>query len=64
MGRLTWQYYAGTGTVTIKGKDVESLNLPRDVLDKFYHGNAVRLMPGMKNTSSVAFFIASMKGLL
>lgn len=45
--RMTWHYYAGEGTVTIKGKDVECLNLPPDVIEKFYRGNALRLIAGL-----------------
>ena len=45
--RNTWQYYAGTGTVTLAGRAVECLSLPPDVVEKFYYANAVRLMPGL-----------------
>jgi predicted TIM-barrel fold metal-dependent hydrolase len=45
--RMTWQYYTGTGTVTIKGKETICLNLPSAVVKKFYYKNAVRLMPGL-----------------
>lgn len=45
--RMTWQYYTGEGTVTMKGKEVECLNLPRAVVEKFYYGNAKRLIPGL-----------------
>ena len=45
--RRDFQYYAGSGTVEIAGKEVECLGLPRTVLEKFYHGNARRLIPGL-----------------
>jgi len=45
--RMTWQYFAGEGTVEIKGKSVECLNLPPAVLEKFYYQNAVGLIPGL-----------------
>ena len=46
--RMDWQYFSGTGPVTIKSKEVESLGLPREVLEKFYYKNAERLMPGLR----------------
>lgn len=46
--RMDWQYLSGTGPVTIKSKSVESLGLPRVVLEKIYHRNAERLMPGLR----------------
>lgn len=45
--RTEYQYYAGTGPVEIAGKVVEGLGLPRSVLEKFYHGNARRIIPGL-----------------
>lgn len=45
--RMAWRYYAGEGTVAVKGKEVECLNLPREVVEKFYYRNAVRLIPGL-----------------
>jgi len=42
--RADYQYYAGMGKGTIGGLDVECLALSPDVLDKFYHKNAQRLM--------------------
>lgn len=51
-GRINWRklqyladfdYYAGAGEVTVGGSKVQSLNLPRAVLEKFYHENAERL---------------------
>jgi predicted TIM-barrel fold metal-dependent hydrolase len=43
MYRADWDYYAGKGEITYNGRKVEALNLPRDVLEKFYHGNAERI---------------------
>jgi predicted TIM-barrel fold metal-dependent hydrolase len=45
--RRDWRYFAGEGTVEIKGKAIECLALPRDVLEKFYQRNAERLIPGL-----------------
>ena len=45
--RRDWDYFSGTGTVEIKGKKVECLHLPREVLEKFYFRNAERLIPGL-----------------
>lgn len=42
--RRDWRYFAEEGTVEIKGKAVECLALPGDVLEKFYYGNAERLI--------------------
>jgi predicted TIM-barrel fold metal-dependent hydrolase len=41
--RLDWDYYAGQGEITYNGRKVEALNLPREVLEKFYHANAERI---------------------
>lgn len=38
-----WAFFAGDGETTYEGQKVEALNLPREVLEKFYHGNARRL---------------------
>jgi predicted TIM-barrel fold metal-dependent hydrolase len=46
--RRDFDYYAGQGMRTLGGRDVECLGLPRAVLEKFYHRNAQRLMPGLK----------------
>ncbi len=45
--RLDYAYYAGSTPVEIAGKTVEALALPREVLDKFYHRNAQRIIPGL-----------------
>ncbi|UCF38153.1 MAG: amidohydrolase family protein, partial [Acidobacteriota bacterium] len=47
--RQDFQYYAGTGRMEYRGKEIECLGLPKDVLEKFYSGNAQRLMPGLGN---------------
>jgi predicted TIM-barrel fold metal-dependent hydrolase len=38
-----FDYYAGKGGMTYSGRKTEALNLPRSVLEKFYHQNAERL---------------------
>ncbi len=45
--RGDFQYYAGSGTVEMAGREVECLELPRPVLEKFYNGNARRIIPGL-----------------
>ena len=41
--RADFDYYAGKGEMTYNGRKTEALNLPRNVLEKFYHENAERL---------------------
>ncbi len=41
--RADFDYYAGRGEMTYNGRKTEALNLPRDVLEKFYHANAERI---------------------
>ena len=42
--RLDYAYYAGTGQMEYAGAHVEALALPREVLEKFYFGNAQRVI--------------------
>jgi predicted TIM-barrel fold metal-dependent hydrolase len=46
--RLDYAYYASTGTVDYRGREVQALGLPADVLAKFYHRNAQRVIPGLR----------------
>jgi predicted TIM-barrel fold metal-dependent hydrolase len=41
--KMDYEYYAGKGEIRYDNRPVQALNLPRTVLDKFYHGNAQRL---------------------
>jgi predicted TIM-barrel fold metal-dependent hydrolase len=41
--RADFAYFAGTGETTYEGRKVQALGLPRDVLEKFYNGNARRI---------------------
>ncbi|MEY4939506.1 MAG: hypothetical protein RIQ93_1241, partial [Verrucomicrobiota bacterium] len=41
--RGDYRYYAGSGQITYLERETEALNLPRAVLEKFYHANAERL---------------------
>jgi predicted TIM-barrel fold metal-dependent hydrolase len=41
--RADFDYYAGKGDLTYNGRKTTALELPRDVLEKFYHGNAERV---------------------
>jgi predicted TIM-barrel fold metal-dependent hydrolase len=45
--RAEYQYYAGTGTVSYWGEEVECLGLPRPVVENIFHGNALRVIPGL-----------------
>jgi predicted TIM-barrel fold metal-dependent hydrolase len=42
--RLDYRFYAGTGAMQYGGRTIEGLNLPRSVLEKFYNGNARRII--------------------
>ena len=46
--RADWDYYAGSGQVKISGRETEGLNLPVEVLEKFYFRNARRIIPRLK----------------
>ena len=41
--KADFDYYAGQGEMTYSGRKTQSLNLPRAVLEKFYHENAERI---------------------
>jgi predicted TIM-barrel fold metal-dependent hydrolase len=41
--RADFDYYAGKGEVTYNNRKVQALNLPRSVLERFYHLNAERI---------------------
>ena len=42
--RRDWQYFTGSGTVEYRGKEVECLELPVEVLEKFYYGNVAKVI--------------------
>lgn len=44
---LEWRYFATDDSFDYRGHKVEGLNLPRSVLRKIYHDNAVRWIPGI-----------------
>jgi predicted TIM-barrel fold metal-dependent hydrolase len=46
--RRDFKYYAGEGEMEYRGKTVRCLSLPREVLEKLYHANAERVIPGLK----------------
>ena len=46
--RADWDYYAGSGPMKFFGREVEGLNLPAEVLEKFYFRNARRIIPRLK----------------
>jgi len=45
--RRDFRYYAGEGEMDYRGKTVRCLGLPREVLEKLYHRNAERVIPGL-----------------
>jgi predicted TIM-barrel fold metal-dependent hydrolase len=45
--RADFAYYAEKGRNSIGQNEIERLSLPREVLEKFYHKNAQRLMPAL-----------------
>jgi predicted TIM-barrel fold metal-dependent hydrolase len=45
--RNDFDYYAGQGKRKSGSREIESLGLPREVLEKFYHQNAQRLLIGL-----------------
>ena len=46
--RRDFRYYAGAGEMEYRGKTVRCLSLPREVLEKLYHQNAERIVPGLE----------------
>jgi predicted TIM-barrel fold metal-dependent hydrolase len=44
---LDWRYLATNDTFDYRGHTVEGLGLPRSVLEKLYHENAIRWIPGI-----------------
>lgn len=42
-----WKFLATGETLSIEGKPVHGLNLPRTVLEKVFRGNAIRWIPGL-----------------
>ncbi len=47
-----WRYFATADTIMYKGKPVKGLNLPKTILRKIYHDNAVKWFPGILSTAS------------
>jgi len=46
--RSHWAYFSGNGEVELSGYQAEGLNLPLEVLEKFYFRNARRIIPRLK----------------
>jgi hypothetical protein len=42
-----WKFLATSETLNIRGKQVHGLSLPQPVLQKIFHGNAIRWIPGL-----------------
>ncbi len=47
--RADYEFFSHVGTTKFGENEIECLGLPRPVLEKFYYGNAQRLMPGLAN---------------
>jgi predicted TIM-barrel fold metal-dependent hydrolase len=43
-----WRYFSGDADVTFDGGTTKGLHLPREVLRKLYHDNAVKWIPGIQ----------------
>jgi hypothetical protein len=48
---LDWRYFATNDFFEYHGHRVEGLNLPNSVLQKLYHDNALRWIPGLAHAS-------------
>jgi predicted TIM-barrel fold metal-dependent hydrolase len=46
-----WRYLGTDETFDVRGKKVQGLNLPREVLKKIYHDNAAHWIPGVAGNS-------------
>lgn len=46
--RADYAFYASADSVEYGGRRVQGLGLPRETLEKFYRGNALRLIPGLR----------------
>src|SRR5690606_2115542 len=46
--RADFDFYASTDSVTYSGRRVQGLGLPRETLERFYSGNAIRIIPGLE----------------
>jgi hypothetical protein len=42
-----WKFLATSATLTLKGRQVHGLNLPQPVVQKIFHSNAIRWIPGL-----------------
>jgi len=49
---MSWKYFATDETFEYEGLKVRGLDLPRSVVRKIYHGNAVRWFPGLIGEAS------------
>lgn len=50
--RSDYLFYSGNGKHAFGRSEVQCLALPHDVLEKFYHGNAQRLMPALGDSGA------------
>ena len=44
---MSWKYFATNETFEYRGRKVQGLDLPQNVVKKIYHDNAVRWFPGL-----------------
>ena len=42
--KLDYEYYAGSGMIEYRGKTVQCLGLPKDVLEAYFHKNVERII--------------------
>jgi predicted TIM-barrel fold metal-dependent hydrolase len=49
---LDWRYFATGDTFDYQGHKTQGLQLPREVLKKIYHDNAVRWIPGFEDRTT------------
>jgi predicted TIM-barrel fold metal-dependent hydrolase len=46
-----WKYFSSNQTIEYKGHKIQGLGLPKSVLRKLYHDNAVHWFPGIAGTA-------------
>jgi predicted TIM-barrel fold metal-dependent hydrolase len=52
---LDWRYFATNDRFNYMGHEVQGLDLPKSVLNKIFHDNAVRWIPGVISTATEKF---------
>jgi hypothetical protein len=44
---LDWRFFATDEVFEYRGRNIKGMKLPRPVLQKLYHDNAIRWIPGI-----------------